>query len=241
MSLRRPALEPIHRAARGVRAPAGSTRRGRTGMARRLRPANARGVLDDTRSVLARVAQSRGGGRPGARTHRPGRMHDGAGIAPPPDQPGGDGTGRFGRTRAPVRRLRLRAVIVPTGPRTQIGSVATVAIRCPRCRLPPRITAAHSFVSFGFFPFVAFPAAFPTSFSRCLACLRRRRAFFDELVAAPSIRLVARSSFPRMPDGTISSPHSGPWSAASIVQRGVVHRSVVVVITRGDEIVKARR
>ena len=32
-----------------------------------------------------------------------------------------------------------------------------------------------------------------------------------------------------MADGTFSSPHSGPCRAASIVQRGVVQGSVVVV------------
>jgi hypothetical protein len=52
--------------------------------------------------------------------------------------------------------------------------------------------------------------------------VRWRLAFFAGSLGAPSIRLVARSGFLRMADGTFSSPHSGPCRAASIVQRGVV-------------------
>src|SRR5262245_65657909 len=91
------------------------------------------------------------------------------------------------------------------------------------------IAAAHVAVSFGFFPFAAFPAAFPASLSRCFACPRTRRAFFDESLPARSIRVVARSSFFRIAGGIVALLHSGPRRPASIVQRGVVQGTVVVV------------
>ena len=91
------------------------------------------------------------------------------------------------------------------------------------------IAVAQSCVSFGFLPFAAFPAAFPASEKRCFACLRERFAFFGELPAERSIRVIARSSFFPIGGGTVSSPHAGPPRAASIVQRGVVHGRVVVV------------
>src|SRR5262249_25599221 len=97
------------------------------------------------------------------------------------------------------------------------------------------IAAAHVGVSFGFFPFAAFPAAFLASSSRCLACPRRRRAFFDESLPARSIRVVARSSFFRIAGGIVALLHSRPRRPASIVQRGVVHGAVVVVVVVDED------
>src|SRR6185369_11996842 len=93
------------------------------------------------------------------------------------------------------------------------------------------IAAAHSPVSFAFFPFAAFLAAFAALASRCFACRRRRVAVFDFVAAsARSSRPVARSSFFVTDRGTLSSPHATPWRAASSVQRGVVQGSVVVLV-----------
>jgi hypothetical protein len=65
------------------------------------------------------------------------------------------------------------------------------------------IAATHACVSFGFFPFAAFTANFAASWSRCLALWRTCRLFFGDAPLAPSIRLVARSSFFMRGGGTI--------------------------------------
>src|SRR5262249_48877600 len=74
---------------------------------------------------------------------------------------------------------------------------------------------------------IAFASACVRAFLARLCSFRARLA---ELVAARSIRVTARSNFRVTLAGTILSAHMGPVSAASSVQRAVMHGGRVVLV-----------
>src|SRR5262249_61631028 len=98
---------PIRRVARGVPAPAGCTPATAPRNGAVACTADAKGVLDDTRSESAHMAPSGAGRSFGDRPRRPRRMHGGTGITPPRDCPRVEGAGHVSRAGAPVRGLRL--------------------------------------------------------------------------------------------------------------------------------------
>jgi hypothetical protein len=96
---------------------------------------------------------------------------------------------------------------------------------------------AHAAESFAFLPFAACVTLAPACLSR--RCARRRsvRAFLAELVAARSMSVSALPSFLVTLFGIGWPAHVGLVSAASNIQRAVVHGSVVVVGGGGASVI----
>src|SRR5262249_20165286 len=92
------------------------------------------------------------------------------------------------------------------------------------------MAAAQTAVSLGFFPLVAFFAAFSASASARFACVGSRRAFLESLPLPCCTSCVARSRFFVTVGGMVSPAHEALCRGASRRQRTVSQGTVVLVV-----------